>query len=80
MLASAAGAKVRVGMLGTGHSHFSGKYKAMMDSPDYEIVGVVENNAAARAALQKDPRYAAVKWLEEDAMLKDSSILLAVVE
>lgn len=80
MLAQAAGAKVRVGMLGTGHSHFSGKYKAMLDSPEYEIAGVVENNAAARAALQKDPRYAAVKWLEEDAMLQDPSIQLVVVE
>jgi predicted dehydrogenase len=67
-------------MLGTGHSHFSGKYKAMLDSPDYDIVGVVENNAAAKAAMQKDPRYAAVKWLEEDAMLHDPSIQLVVVE
>jgi predicted dehydrogenase len=80
MLAPAAGAKVRVGMLGTGHSHFSGKYKAMLDSPDYDIAGVVENNAAAKAAMQKDPRYAAVKWLEEDAMLHDPSIQLVVVE
>ena len=40
MLAPAAGAKVRAGMLGTGHSHFYGKYKAMLDSPDYEVVEI----------------------------------------
>lgn len=80
MLAAAPGGRVKVGMLGTGHSHFSGKYKAMLDSPDYEIAGVVENNAAARAAMQKDPRYAALRWLDEDAMLHDPSIQLVVVE
>jgi predicted dehydrogenase len=79
-LAPAAAAKVRVGMLGTGHSHFSGKYKAMLDSPDYDIAGASENNAAAKAAMQKDPRYAALKWLDEDAILHDPSIQLIVVE
>jgi predicted dehydrogenase len=80
MLANAAPARVRVGMLGTGHSHFYGKYKAMLDSPDFEIIGVSENNAAAKAALQKDPRYSALQWLAEDAMLGDPSIQLIVVE
>lgn len=79
-LVPAAGTKVRAGMLGTGHSHFYGKYKAMLDSPNYEIAGVTENNAAAKAALQKDPRYSGVKWLEEEALLKDPSIQLIVVE
>ena len=78
MLASAASPRVRVGMLGTGHSHFSGKYKAMLDSPLYEIVGASETNAAAKAALQKDPQYSALKWLDEDAMLHDASIQLIV--
>lgn len=73
-------AKIRVGMLGTGHSHYGGKLKAMMDSPDYEVVGVVENNAAARERLQKDPRHAGLAWLEEDRMLSDPSIQLVVVE
>ena len=79
-LAPAAAAKVRVGMLGTGHSHFSGKYKAMLDSPEYEIVGASENNAAAKAAMRRDPRYSALKWLDEGAMLHDPSIQLIVVE
>ncbi|MFN0104738.1 MAG: Gfo/Idh/MocA family protein [Bryobacteraceae bacterium] len=80
MLAPAAGVKVRAGMLGTGHSHFHGKYKAMLDSPDYEIAGAAEGDAAAKAALRKDPRYAALQWLDEDAMLGDPSIRLIVVE
>lgn len=56
--------KVRVGMLGTGHSHFSGKQKAIRESPDYELVGVVENDGSAR----------------EERLLADPSIHLIVVE
>jgi predicted dehydrogenase len=67
-------------MLGTGHSHFSGKLKAMMDSPDYEIAGAVENNPAAKARIQKDPRYSSLKWMSEEELLKDPSIHLIVVE
>jgi len=81
MMAPAATAKVRTGMLGTGHSHFYGKYKAMMDSPSFDVVGVAERDPAARAALEKDPRYAAgIRWMDEDAMLRDPSIQLIVVE
>ena len=80
LAAKAAISKVRTGMLGTGHSHFSGKLKAMMDSPDYEIAGIVENNTAAKERIKKDPRYSSLKWLSEEELLKDPSIHLIVVE
>ena len=73
-------AKIRAGMLGTKHSHFYGKWKAMVDSPDYEVVGVAENDAAAFTAAKADPRYAQVRWLDEATLLKDPSIQLIVVE
>ena len=81
MGANATVSKVRAGMLGTGHSHFSGKLKAMLDSPDnYEVAAIVEKNGAARAALQKDPRLAPVRWISEEELLGDPSINLIVVE
>jgi predicted dehydrogenase len=80
MQANAAISKVRTGMLGTGHSHFSGKLKTMLESPDYEIAGIVENDSAAKAKLQKDPRYASLKWREEADLLGDPSLHLIVVE
>ncbi|MEJ7606767.1 MAG: Gfo/Idh/MocA family oxidoreductase [Bryobacteraceae bacterium] len=79
-LISAAGARVRAGMLGTGHSHFAGKLKAILDSPEYEVVGVVENDSAAKARMQKDPRFASLKWLTEAELLQDPAIQLVVVE
>jgi len=80
MAAGGAVSKVRTGMLGTGHSHFSGKLKAMMDSPDYEIAGIVENDAAAKARPRKDPRLASIKWMSEDELLRDPSVNMIVVE
>ena len=53
MTANAAVSKIRTGMLGTGHSHFGGKLKAMMDSPDYEIVGIVENDPGQRSVCKR---------------------------
>ncbi|MGH9718918.1 MAG: Gfo/Idh/MocA family protein [Bryobacteraceae bacterium] len=73
-------AKIRAGMLGTRHSHFAGKLKAMMDSPHYEIAGVAENDAAAKDRAQKDPRNAGLRWTSEDQLLGDPSIHLIVVE
>ena len=80
MAANAALTKIRTGMLGTGHSHFTGKLKAMRDSPDYEIAGIVENDAEARKKLQQNIEYASFHWMPEEQLLKDPSINLIVVE
>lgn len=78
--ALAAPGKVKVAFLGIGHSHFSGKYKAALDNPDYEIAGIADDDPARKAAGQKDPRLAGAKWMTEAELLKDPSIQLVVVE
>lgn len=72
--------RVRVGMLGTGHSHFMGKLNAVLGNSDFELAGITESNATARAKLQQDPKFASVKWMTEAEMLADKSIHLIVVE
>lgn len=72
--------RVRVGMLGTGHSHFMGKLNAVLANGDFELVGISENNSTARAKLQQDPKFANIKWMTEAEMLGDKSIHLIVVE
>jgi predicted dehydrogenase len=37
--------RIRVGMYGTKHGHYPGKLKALQTSPDFEVVGTVENGA-----------------------------------
>ena len=71
---------VRSAILGTKHSHTTGKLQAMKDSPDYEVAGVSENDPAARDRAQKGPRFQGLKWMSEDQLLRDPSIHLIVVE
>jgi predicted dehydrogenase len=71
---------VRAGILGTRHSHTTGKLKAMQDSPSYEVAGVCETDAAAKARAEKDPRFRGLRWMAEEELLRDPSIHLIVVE
>src|SRR5215510_9557692 len=71
---------IRAGILGTRHSHTSGKLKAMQDSPDYDVAAVCEPDPAARARVEKDPRFKGLRWVSEGELLADSSIRLVVVE
>jgi predicted dehydrogenase len=72
--------KIRVGMLGTQHSHFQGKLAALQVSPNYEVVAVCEPDPAALAAMKKDPDCAGLRWVSETDLLGDPSIQLVVVE
>ncbi len=65
--------KVRVGMLGSGHSHFSGKLKAMQASPAYEVVSIAEGDP-----VRKPPPGLNAVTVEQ--MLSDPSLHLVVVE
>ncbi len=71
---------VRAGILGTQHSHTTGKLQSMKDSPDYEVAGICENDPAARERAQKDPRFQGLRWMSEEQLLADPSTHLIVVE
>src|SRR5688572_9533039 len=71
---------IRAGILGTQHSHTTGKLKAMQDNPDYEFAGICENNPEAKARAQKDPRFKGLCWMSEDELLRDPTVHLIVVE
>jgi predicted dehydrogenase len=52
----------------------------MLDSPDYQVVCVCENDPAARKQRQGEASFQGLKWVSEDDLLGDSSIQLVVVE
>ena len=76
---SAAG-KIRIGLLGTQHSHAGGKLKVLLDSPDYEVAGVCEPDVAARNQRQGETLYKGQRWLNEDELLADRSVAVVAVE
>ncbi len=79
-LAGQRSGRIRVALWGTEHSHTTGKLKALRDSPDYEVVGVCEPDAALRAKAEKNPLFAGLRWMSESETLSDGSIPLVVVE
>jgi predicted dehydrogenase len=71
---------IRVGILGTRHSHTTGKLKAMKDSPDYQVVAVCENDPTARDRAKQNPLFEGLKWVGEDELVGDPSLNLIVVQ
>jgi predicted dehydrogenase len=79
-LAAQQGGRIRAGLWGTEHSHTGGKLKAMLDSPDYEVVGVCESDPAQKAKAEKNPLFSGLRWMSESEILGDAGIQLIVVE
>jgi len=77
---AAAAPPIRAAILGTQHGHVIGKLKAMLDSPDYEVVGACEPDAATRRMREQDGLFRGIRWMKEEELLGDPSIALVVVE
>lgn len=71
--------QIKLGQYGTKHGHAAGKARAVLTNPDTELVGVYEPDPVARAAAQRDPSYAGMRWLETWGQLLDDSAITAVV-
>jgi predicted dehydrogenase len=79
--AAAAGPRLRIGQIGTGHSHAAGKMEAIRSLPDtYEVAGVAEADDALRAAAADAPAYRGLRWLDEAALLAAADVPLVAVE
>lgn len=80
ILRAASTERIRIGQIGTAHAHASGKMDTMRKSADYEVVGIVEPDAARRAAAEKSPTYAGVPFLTEQQLLKTPGLRAVAVE
>ena len=72
--------RIRIGQIGTSHAHASGKMETMRGSEDFELVGVVEPDAARRAAAEKSKSYAGVTWMTEEQLLDTDGLQAVAVE
>src|SRR5207249_4159891 len=67
----AANRRIKVGFLGTSYSHFSAKYQLLRASPDWELVGLCDEEADARAKGPKD-----AEWLSVDRLLSTAEVIV----
>jgi predicted dehydrogenase len=73
-------ARIKVGMLGVGHSHAAGKMEVFRASDDYEVVGVVEPDAALARAAQNSASFKDLPFISRDQLLNTPGLALVVVE
>ena len=71
--------KIKYGQIGVGHAHAS-KISVFRESPEYEVVGVVESDPALRERAQKDAAYQGVPWMTEEQLLNAQGLQLVGVE
>lgn len=71
---------IRVGLLGTGHAHATGKLKTYQASSEWEVAGVCEPFPEFRARRENDPAYRGVPWLSQDDLLGDPTVKVVAIE
>ena len=80
-LAGSTSRRIRIGQIGTSHSHAAGKIEAIRSLPQlYELAGVVESSATQRALIRSQQAYVGVNWTTEEALLADPSVRAMTVE
>jgi len=73
--------RVKVGQIGTAHAHAGGKMDALRRLTDqYEVVGVVEPDAALREAAQRQAVYRDLRWMTEPELLDTPGLQAVAVE
>ena len=70
---------IRVGQMGVGHAH-ANKLAVYQESPDYEVVGVVEPDEELRQKAMADPTFRQVKWVSEEQLLNTPKLDVVLVE
>src|SRR3954454_19499116 len=71
--------RIKIGQIGVGHAHAS-KLSAYRDSPDYEVVGVVEPDEPMRKRAEDAPPYRGLKWMTRDQLLGTPGLQAVLVE
>lgn len=70
---------IRIGQIGVGHAHAS-KLAVFRKSPEYEVVGIVEPDAALQRSAQSQPAYKDLKWLTQEQLLNTPGLEAVLVE
>ncbi|MCA8991839.1 MAG: Gfo/Idh/MocA family oxidoreductase [Planctomycetaceae bacterium] len=76
---SAKAAPIKVGQIGVGHAHAT-KLSVYRESPDYEVVGVVEPNEELRQQAATQPAFADVPWMTTEQLLNTPGLQAVLVE
>jgi predicted dehydrogenase len=71
--------RIKIGQIGVSHAHAS-KLSVYRESADYEVVGIVEPDAALRKQAENSPAYRGLKWLTHDQLLGTPGLQAVLIE
>jgi predicted dehydrogenase len=76
---STAKAPIRVGQIGTGHAHAT-KLSVYRQSPDYEVIGIVEPDPELRRAAEQQTAFRDIPWMTQEELLNQPGLQAVLVE
>ncbi len=71
---------IRVAQIGAGHDHARDVLRDLIENPQFELVGVCEEDPAYRAAVEGDEWYRRTVWKTTEELLADDTIEAVVIE
>jgi predicted dehydrogenase len=71
--------RIKIGQMGVGHAHAT-KLSVFRASPDYEVVGIVEPDAALREKARSQPAFRNLRWMSRDELLDVAGLDAVLVE
>src|SRR3954469_20535001 len=71
--------RIRIGQIGVGHAHAS-KLSVYRQSPDYEVVGIVEPDADLRRRAESQEAFRGLTWMPQDQLLSTPGLQAVLVE
>lgn len=75
------GPKIKIGQIGTSHSHAAGKIATLQKLPHvFDFAGIVEPDPDKREAAQRESVYQDLKWMTEEALFDSPDIQAVLVE
>ena len=73
-------AKIKIGQIGTAHGHAAGKLNTYRKSPDYEVVGIVEQNLNLRKQAESQPEFRDLPWMTVEQLLNVPDLQAVAIE
>src|SRR5689334_14838719 len=71
--------RIKVGQFGVGHAHAT-KLSVYRESPDYEVVGIVEPDKELRERAKDQPAFRDVPFVTEEQLLNTAGLSAVLVE
>ena len=72
--------KIKIGQIGVGHAHASGKMNVYRQSGDFEVVGIVEPDPTLRSRAQGSSTYKELQWMTQEQLLNVPGLQAVAVE